>query len=129
MADAFAERAKGAAEELKKKYGAKIDLPEDRVFVGFDAYQKAIAAGPDVVLIATSPGFRPIHYAAAIAAGKHVFMEKPCCIDAPGFRSLLETNKLADEKNLKVVVGLQRRYQTELPRTASRRSTTARSAT
>ncbi len=81
------------------------------MFVGFDAYQKAIAAGPDVVLIATPPGFRPIHYAAAIAAGKHVFMEKPCCIDAPGFRSLMETNKLADEKNLKVVVGLQRHYQ------------------
>ncbi len=111
VADAFADRAKGCAADLKKKYGDRIDLPEDRVFVGFDAYEKAIAAGPDVVLIATSPGFRPIHYAAAIAAGKHVFMEKPCCIDAPGFRSLLETNKLADEKNLKVVVGLQRRYQ------------------
>jgi predicted dehydrogenase len=111
VADAFADRAKGCAEELKKKYGAKIDLPEDRIFVGFDAYQKAIAAGADVILIATSPGFRPIHYAAAIAAGKHVFMEKPCCIDAPGFRTLLATNKIADEKNLKVVVGLQRRYQ------------------
>ena len=111
VADAFADRAKSCAADLKKKYGDRIDLPEERVFVGFDAYEKAIAAGADVVLIATSPGFRPIHYAAAIAAGKHVFMEKPCCIDAPGFRSLLETNKLADEKNLKVVVGLQRRYQ------------------
>jgi predicted dehydrogenase len=84
-------------------------VPEDRIFVGFDAYQKAIAAGPDIVFLTTPPGFRPIHYAAAIAAGKHVFMEKPCCVDAPGFRSLLKTNKLADEKNLKVVVGLQRR--------------------
>ena len=111
LADAFAARANGAADTLRKQYADKVDLPQERVFVGFDAYQKAIAAGPDVVLIATPPGFRPIHYAAAIQAGKHVFMEKPCCIDAPGFRSLMETNKLADEKNLKVVVGLQRRYQ------------------
>ena len=80
------------------------------MFVGFDAYKKAIAAGVDMVLLATPPGFRPIHYAAAVEAGKHVFMEKPCCIDAPGFRSLLETNKLADEKGLKVAVGLQRRH-------------------
>ena len=64
----------------------------------------------DIVLLATPPGFRPIHYAAAVEAGKHVFLEKPCCIDAPGFRSLMETNKRADEKGLKVAVGLQRRY-------------------
>jgi myo-inositol 2-dehydrogenase / D-chiro-inositol 1-dehydrogenase len=110
VADAFKDRADTCIEQLRKKYADKIDVPGDRVFVGFDAYKQAIAAGPDVVMIATSPGFRPIHYAAAIAAGKHVYMEKPCCVDAPGFRSLQETNKLADEKNLKVVVGLQRRY-------------------
>lgn len=89
----------------------RIDVLPERRFTGFDAYQKAIDAGPDIVLLCTPPGFRPIHYAAAVAAGKHVFMEKPCCIDAPGFRSLMKTNKLADEKNVKVVVGLQRRYQ------------------
>jgi len=111
LADAFADRANGCADMLRKKYGAKVDLPSERVFVGLDAYQKAIAAGPDVVLLATPPGFRPGHYEAAIKAGKHVFMEKPCCTDAPGYRSLMETNKLADEKNLKVVVGLQRHHQ------------------
>jgi len=111
VADAFADRANACADWAKKAHAGKVDLPADRVFVGFDAYEKAIAAGPDVVLLATPPGFRPIHYAAAIQAGKHVFMEKPCCVDAPGFRSLMESNKLADEKNLKVVVGLQRRYQ------------------
>ncbi len=68
------------------------------------------------MLLATPPGFRPIHYAAAIAAGKHVFMEKPCCVDAPGFRTVMETNKLADEKGLKVVVGLQRRHSKEYRR-------------
>jgi myo-inositol 2-dehydrogenase / D-chiro-inositol 1-dehydrogenase len=115
VADAFADNAKGSLNELRKDEDLrkKIDVPEDRVFVGFDAYKQAIAAGPDIVLLATPPGFRPIHYAAAIAAGKHVFMEKPCCTDAPGFRSLMETNKLADDKGLKVAVGLQRRHSRE----------------
>ena len=94
-----------------KGFGGRVDVPPERRFTGLDAYQKAIASGVDVVILATPPGFRPIHYAAAIAAGKHVFMEKPCCVDAPGFRTLMATNKLADQKNLKVVVGLQRRYQ------------------
>ena len=88
-----------------------MNVAPDRIFVGLDAYQKAINSGVDFVLLATPPGFRPQHYAAAIAAGKHVFMEKPCCTDAPGYRSLLETNKLADAKGLKVVVGLQRRHE------------------
>ncbi|MEN6458519.1 MAG: Gfo/Idh/MocA family oxidoreductase [Thermoguttaceae bacterium] len=120
VADAFAERAKGCLAQLRKdedlvekKLVDRIDVPEERIFVGLDAYRKAIAAGPDVVLLATPPGFRPIHYAEAVQAGKHVFMEKPCCIDAPGFRSLLETNKKADAKGLKVSVGLQRRHSKE----------------
>jgi myo-inositol 2-dehydrogenase / D-chiro-inositol 1-dehydrogenase len=115
VADAFAGNAKRSLANLRKEedIAGKIDVPEDRVFVGFDAYEKAIAAGPDVVLLATPPGFRPIHYAAAVNAGKHVFMEKPCCVDAPGFRSVMETNKLADEKGLKVAVGLQRRHSKE----------------
>jgi myo-inositol 2-dehydrogenase / D-chiro-inositol 1-dehydrogenase len=115
MADAFADNAKESLANLKKEedLAGKIDVPEDRIFVGFDAYEKAIAAGPDIVLLTTPPGFRPIHYAAAVKAGKHVFMEKPCCVDAPGFRSLMETNKLADEKGLKVTVGLQRRHSRE----------------
>ncbi len=111
VADAFEDRAKGVANGLKKKFKDKVDIPDDRIFVGFDAYQKAIDCGVDVVLMATPPGFRPIHYKAAIDAGKHVFMEKPCCVDAPGFRSLMESNKKADEKGLKVVVGLQKRHQ------------------
>ena len=111
VADAFKDRAEACVRELKKVHADRIDVPEERMFIGFDAYQKAIAADPDVVMIATPPGFRPIHYAAAVAANKNIFMEKPCCVDAPGYRSLLETNKLADQKNLKVVVGLQRHYQ------------------
>jgi predicted dehydrogenase len=111
VADAFDYRAKGAANHYRKNFAAKCDLPDDRIFVGLDAYEKAIACGVDVVILAGPPGFRPSHYAAAIAAGKHVFMEKPCCTDAPGFRKLMEANKQADEKGLKVGVGLQRRHE------------------
>jgi predicted dehydrogenase len=108
MADAFEDRLTGALGRLKPHFGEKIDVPPERQFVGLDAYKKAIDCGVDVVLLATPPGFRPMQYAAAIEAGKHVFMEKPCCTDAPGFRSLMKTNELADEKSLRVVVGLQR---------------------
>ena len=102
VADAFEHSAKGAAEMFK--------VSPEKTFWGLDAYKKAIDAGVDMVILATPPGFRPLHYKAAIEAGKHVFMEKPCCVDAPGYRSLLETNKLADKKGLKVGVGLQRRH-------------------
>ena len=79
--------------------------------MGFDAYQKVIDSGVDLVLFATPPHFRPIHYAAAVKAGKHVFLEKPCCVDAPGYRQLLAANEVAKAKRLSVVVGLQRRHQ------------------
>ncbi|MEA1952622.1 MAG: Gfo/Idh/MocA family oxidoreductase, partial [Planctomycetota bacterium] len=120
VADAFEDNAKKSANRLRKKFGDRVDVPGDRVFSGFDAYKSAIAAGADMLLIATPPGFRPTHYKAAIEAGKHVFMEKPCCVDAPGFRSLMETNKLADEKNLKVGVGLQRHHQATYVETIKR---------
>jgi len=110
VADAFEDRARGAAKRLKSQFGDKVDVPPDRVFIGLDAYQKAIDCGADAVLLVEPPGFRPAHYKAAVEAGKHVFMEKPCCVDAPGFRSLMETNKLADQKGLKVVVGLNTRH-------------------
>ncbi|MCL2349405.1 MAG: Gfo/Idh/MocA family oxidoreductase [Planctomycetaceae bacterium] len=114
VADAFESNAKNAADAFRamnddEKYKGKVDLPEDRVFAGFDAYKKAIDLC-DQVLIATPPGFRPSHYAYAIDKNKHVFMEKPLTTDAAGFRSLLETNKKAEEKGLTVVVGLQRRH-------------------
>jgi len=111
VADAFEGQAKGAANHLKRNFAEKTDITPERVFVGLDAYQKAIACGVDLVLLATPPGFRPSHYKAAIEAGKNVFMEKPCCTDAPGFRMLMEANKLAEEKGLKVGVGLQRRNE------------------
>jgi predicted dehydrogenase len=112
VADAFADRADRSLTMLREAFpgGGQIDVPKDRVFIGFDAYAHAIDAGVDLVLLTTPPGFRPIHYQAAVAAGKHVFMEKPCCIDAPGFNKLMAANKLADQKGLKVGVGLQRHH-------------------
>ncbi len=111
VADAFEERARNSLNHLKRQWTTEIDVPDDRLFVGLDSFQKAIDCGIDMVVMASPPGFRPLQYAAAVQAGKHVFMEKPCCTDAPGYRQMVEANKLADEKGLKVVVGLQRHHQ------------------
>lgn len=89
----------------------KVQVPEEHKFVGFDAYMKVIPLC-DVVILTTPPGFRPAHFEAAVKAGKHVFMEKPLATDAPGIRRVLEAAKIAKEKKLNVVVGLQRHYQT-----------------
>ncbi len=109
IGDAFSNRVEGLAKNLKAKHGEKVDLPPERCFVGLDAYQKVIPLC-DLVILATPPGFRPMHFAAAVAAGKHVFMEKPVSVDAAGTRVVLEAAKEADKHGLKVVVGLQRRY-------------------
>jgi myo-inositol 2-dehydrogenase / D-chiro-inositol 1-dehydrogenase len=115
MGDAFEDRLNGSLENIKKENGgafvSKIDVPKDRQFVGFDAYKQVLAAGIDLVILATPPGFRPIHFAAAVDAGKHVFMEKPVAVDAPGVRAVLDAAKKAKEKNLGVGVGLQRHHQ------------------
>ena len=111
VADAFEERARNSLRNLQKQWSEQIDVPEERIFVGLDAFQKAIDCGIDMVVMGTPPGFRPQQYTAAVKAGKHVFMEKPLCTDAHGYRQLVEANKLADEKGLKVAVGLQRHHQ------------------
>ncbi|HOW68732.1 MAG TPA: Gfo/Idh/MocA family oxidoreductase [Candidatus Paceibacterota bacterium] len=111
VADAFEQQAKNAAREISTKCKDKADLPPDRVFWGLDAYLKAVDTGADLVILAGPPGFRPQHYEAAVKAGKHVFMEKPVCICPGGYRKVMAANKVAEEKNLKVVVGLQRHHQ------------------
>jgi predicted dehydrogenase len=87
-----------------------LAVDEAHKFVGFDAYEKVIPLC-DVVVIATPPGFRPQHFEAAVAANKHVFMEKPVAVDAPGVRRVLAAAEEAKKKKLNVVVGLQRHYQ------------------
>ncbi|HEX3657488.1 MAG TPA: Gfo/Idh/MocA family oxidoreductase [Pirellulales bacterium] len=116
MGDAFEDRLASSLKNLEnlrkdEKYKDSIDVPKERQFVGFDAYKQVLEAGVDLVILATPPGFRPIHFQAAIEAGKHVFMEKPVATDAAGVRQVLAAAKVAKEKNLGVGVGLQRRHQ------------------
>ena len=103
VADAFKDRAEGTAK--------KLGVPANRCFVGYDAYQKAIATDCDYVLMATPPAFRPVHFAAAVDAGKHCFIEKPVAVDPVGARSVMATGKIASSKGLAVVCGTQRRHQ------------------
>ncbi|HKI16833.1 MAG TPA: Gfo/Idh/MocA family oxidoreductase, partial [Isosphaeraceae bacterium] len=105
LADAFADPLDRALQDLQSQFGDKVDVPPGRRFVGLDAYEKAIAAGADIVLLCTPPGFRPAQFAAAAQAGKHVFMEKPVAVDAPGYRTVNSANDEATKKGLYVAVG------------------------
>ncbi|MCX7015894.1 MAG: Gfo/Idh/MocA family oxidoreductase [Candidatus Sumerlaeota bacterium] len=89
----------------------RVTVAPDRMFVGWDAYQKVIASGVDMVILATPPHFRPIHLRAAVEAGKHVFMEKPVAVDPLGIHSVLESGEMAKTKGLAIVAGTQRRHQ------------------
>ena len=103
VADAVEERAKGAA----KQFG----VPPERCFWGFDAYHKVMETEAEVVILATSPNFRPLHLEAAIEAGKNVFMEKPVAVDPPGIRRVIAAGEKAKAKGLSIVAGTQRRHQ------------------
>ncbi len=112
MADIFEDRLTESFGHLSQRYGdsEQLNVPDEHKFIGFDGYKHAIDQA-DVVLHATPPGERPKHFRYAVEQGKHVFMEKPVATDAPGVRSVLESGKIAREKQLNVVIGLQRRYQ------------------
>jgi predicted dehydrogenase len=88
----------------------RVDVPEERRHDDFEGYKRVIAEC-DVVILATPPGFRPLHFEEAVAAGKHVFMEKPVASDVDGIHRVIAAGKAAKEKGLKVAVGLQRRHQ------------------
>ena len=118
IADAFDDRIKGALKAVESMKD-KVEVPEDRQFKGLDGY-KQVLEHCDLVILATPPGFRPFHFEEAIKAGKHVFMEKPVCVDAFGANVCLQAAKLADEKKLKVVVGLQRHYDDRYRQTLAR---------
>lgn len=111
MADAFQNRLEGSLGACKGKHNEKVRVPDERQFIGFDAYKRVLDSDIDMVILATPPGFRPLHFEAAIDAGKHVFMEKPVAVDAPGVRRVLKAGEVAKEKNLAVAVGLQRRHE------------------
>jgi myo-inositol 2-dehydrogenase / D-chiro-inositol 1-dehydrogenase len=110
MADTFETRLENSLKALHKKHPNTVDPENVQKYVGFDAYKKAIAAA-DVVILATSPGFRPFHFEEAVKQGKHAFLEKPLATDAPGVRRILAANEEAKKKNLKIGVGFQRHHQ------------------
>ena len=110
MGDAHKDRLDGSYSNLSNKHNDQVKVDDSRKFVGLDAYEKVLKEC-DLVILATPPGFRPYHFEAAVNAGKNIFMEKPVATDAPGVRKVLEMGKIAEQKGLKVVAGLQRRYQ------------------
>jgi predicted dehydrogenase len=121
MADAFRDRIDNCyksltAEDISDWSGSKgniknkIDVPEERKYVGFDGYKKAMEHA-DVVILTTPPGFRPLHFEEAVNQGKQIFMEKPVATDPAGIKKVLDAAVIAKQKKLNVVVGLQRHYQ------------------
>lgn len=121
-ADAFASNLQAGLNSIKEQVkrgqrdgdplfkDASVNVPPERQFVGLDAYQKALESGADVVILATPPGFRPIHFEAAVQAGRAIFAEKPVAVDGPGIRRFMAANEEAKKKNLMVAIGLQRRH-------------------
>ena len=118
VADVFKDRAETAARDFAnpkhKDYGphaAQVKITPDTTFGGFDAYEKLLACGVDLVILATPPGFRPYHLEAAIRANKNVFCEKPVAVDATGIRKCFGLVDEAKKRNLAIVAGTQRRHQ------------------
>jgi predicted dehydrogenase len=120
LADLFddkLQRARTLIEEAAAKEnlpaGSSVQVTPERMFSGFDAYEQLLATDIDVVLLCCPPGFRGRHLKAAIEAGKHVFMEKPGCVDPVSARSLIASSELAEQKGLSIVAGTQRRHETK----------------
>jgi myo-inositol 2-dehydrogenase/D-chiro-inositol 1-dehydrogenase len=112
MGDLFPDQLQRSLGELKEKLPAgRLTATPETCFTGFDAYRKVMAAGVDMVILATPPFFRPSHLEAAIQAGRHVFTEKPVAVDPAGVRSVIATSELAAKKGLAIVAGTQRRHQ------------------
>jgi myo-inositol 2-dehydrogenase/D-chiro-inositol 1-dehydrogenase len=110
LGDFFEDRAQGFKGRVSKEYGERVQVG-DRVFGGLDAYKKVIESGPDLIILATPPGFRPDHLQAAVEAGKHIFCEKPVAVDGPGIRKVLALVETAKAKKIAIGAGTQRRHQ------------------
>ena len=112
MADVFKDRLDDSYADLKKEYGDKVEVGCDHKFIGFDGYQKAMDTlrPGDVVILATPPAFRWVHFGYAIQKGIHTFMEKPVTVDGPTTRRMIALGEEAKKKKLKVGVGLMCRH-------------------
>jgi len=122
MADVFPEKLGKSYKNIKEKYSDKVDVPQDRQFLGFDAYQKAMDClrPGDIVIFATPPAFRWVHFTYAIQKGLNVFMEKPVTVDGPTSKRMFQLAEQAAAKNLKVGVGLMSRHNRALQELAKR---------
>jgi len=122
MADVFEDRLKSSYDKLKKMFPDQVDVPEDRKYLGFDAYQKAMDClkPGDIVILTTPPAFRWVHFTYAIKKGLHVFMEKPVTVDGPTSRRMFKLAQQSVAKNLKVGVGLMSRHSRALAQLAQR---------
>jgi len=109
LGDVFQDRLDECRKKLLEEKSNEVS--SEKCFVGFDAYEKVIDAGVDVIILATPPHFRPEHFSAAVNARKHVFMEKPVAVDPPGARSIIASSKKAEAIGLCVGTGTQRRHQ------------------
>lgn len=109
LGDTFQDNMTACRTKLKTE--KNLEVADENVFIGFDAYEKVLASGVDVVILATPPHFRPMHFEAAVQARKHIFMEKPIAVDPVGIRSVMASAKKAEALGLKIVTGTQRRHQ------------------
>lgn len=116
VADVFEHKVQNALASLKPAHEAKMDVPPERQFVGFDGFKNAMdSLSPgDVVLLATPPAFRPMHFEYAVKKGLHAFVEKSFAVDAPGIRRMIKASEEAAAKNLKVAGGLMSRHSLAL---------------
>ncbi|MBI2946557.1 MAG: Gfo/Idh/MocA family oxidoreductase [Verrucomicrobia bacterium] len=110
MGDAFSNKLNGSLNALQRDFPDRVKVDPDHSFVGLDAYQKVLASGVDVVILATPPGFRPLHFKAAVDSNKHIFCEKPMATDSPGVRTVMAAVEEAKKKKLAVVAGFCWRY-------------------
>lgn len=114
LADLFEDRLKSSHGYLadNEDFGPRVNVDPGHQFVGFDAYKQLLAIDNiDYVILATPPGFRPMHFDAAVSAGKHVFMEKPVAVDPAGVRKVIDAGARAKQQALSVVAGTQRRHE------------------
>ena len=111
MGDLFENRLDSSMQHLRDEIGDALKVDADHAFVGFDAYKHVIASDVDMIILASPPGFRPLHFSAAVEAGKHVFMEKPVSVDVAGSIEIMEAGDIATEKGLSVVAGTLYRRQ------------------
>ena len=105
VGDVFPESVATSLRSLKESFRDRVTVDDSRTFIGMDAYQKVLASGVDVVLLTTPPGFRSIHFEAAVEAGKHIFCEKPMGVDIPGVKRIMAAAEKAKSKGLAVVGG------------------------